>query len=154
MHLTLSSDYALRILLFLGAHPDEVVPVSRIISAYRLSPHHVTKVAKELTRLGYVKSRRGVTGGLLLNRAPAEVRVGEIVRVMEPHLNLLECFDLETNACPIVEACELKEVFSEAKNAFLAVLDRYTVEDLLRRRTPLVQLFHRLTTEQALRQAD
>src|SRR4051794_469268 len=134
MQLTLHTDYALRILLYLGAHPGEVVPTSAIAKAYGVSSNHVAKVSKELTLKGYVHASRGHTGGLSLARKPADILVGEVVRETEPHANLLECFDLATNTCRIASACRLRGVAIEARDAFFAVLDRYTLADILENR--------------------
>ena len=66
-------------------------------------------------------------------REPGQIRLGQLVRDAEPNLGLVECFNRETNTCPIIGVCELKPVLREALEAFLATLNRYTLEDLLAR---------------------
>jgi len=61
------------------------------------------------------------------------IRLGDLVRDAEPNLQLVECFNRETNTCPIVRVCELKPVLQEAMGSFLATLNRYTLQDLLAR---------------------
>jgi Rrf2 family nitric oxide-sensitive transcriptional repressor len=65
------------------------------------------------------------------------------MRKAETNLNVVECFDSATNTCPIVSACMIKPVLAEAMNAFLSVLDRYTLADLLNRNrgTRLAKIF-------------
>jgi Rrf2 family nitric oxide-sensitive transcriptional repressor len=140
MQLTLFSDYALRTLLYLGSHPGQVVPASRISDAFGISADHVAKAAKWLTQRGYVQAQRGKTGGLKLARKPNAIRIGQLVSETEPHMHLLECFDRENNRCPITGVCKLKKALFEARAAFIAALDAYTLEDLLTNRPQLVQL--------------
>lgn len=139
------SDYALRILLYLGANPapEESKPPSLIdISrAYGISFHHLSKVAHKLTLLGYLQAQRGRTGGLRLARPPGEIGIGRLVRETEPHFHIVECFDLEHNDCPIVSACGLIRPLYEAQQAFLASLDRYTLADALGRPDKLIPLW-------------
>lgn len=130
MQLTFHTDYALRVLLYLRLHPDRNVSIQEIASAYGISKNHLMKVVPELAKLGYVEARRGRGGGLLPARAPEEVNIGRVVRQMEANMTLVECFDLDRNTCPIEPACDLKKILEEAREAFLAALDRYTLADL------------------------
>ena len=143
MQLTVFTDYALRTLMYLGAHPDEVVPASAISGAYGISPDHVVKAAKWLTQNGYVRATRGKGGGLTLARTPKSIRIGALIRNTEPHFDLLECFDEATNRCPLMRACALKKALYHARDAFLSVLDGYTLADLVGNRNDLVKLLAR-----------
>ncbi|WPB78135.1 Rrf2 family transcriptional regulator [Archangium violaceum] len=133
MHLTLHADYALRVLLYLAVNPDRVISTGEVSSAYGISKHHLVRVVQGLGRHGFVEVRPGRSGGVVLARAPAEISVGEVVRRMEPDFHIVECFDPKTNTCPITPACGLIGVLNEATRAFLASLDKYTLEDLVRR---------------------
>lgn len=140
MHLTQFSDYALRVAIYLGCHPGGLVSVDQISRAYGISRHHLVKVVQTLTDLGVVEAQRGRGGGMRLARDPAAINVGWLVRQTEPHFNLVECFDQETNRCPIAPACELKGALRRAQQAFLQVLDEYTLDQFLARRIELVPL--------------
>jgi Rrf2 family transcriptional regulator, nitric oxide-sensitive transcriptional repressor len=133
VHLTLHADYALRVLLYLAANPDRVVSTGEVSGAYGISKHHLVRVVQGLGRHGFVEVRPGRSGGVVLARTPAEISVGEVVRHMEPDFHIVECFDPTTNTCPITPACGLIGVLNEATRAFLATLDKYTLEDLVRR---------------------
>jgi Rrf2 family nitric oxide-sensitive transcriptional repressor len=135
VRLTSYSDYAFRLLLYLGANADEVVPVSVIAETFGISTNHLAKVAKDLTAAGYLRGHRGAAGGFQLARAAEDIGLGAVLRMTEPDFFLVECFSEEENACPLTGACKLERVFSEALAAFLAVFDRYTLADLLRSRT-------------------
>ncbi len=131
MELTRRTDFALRTLLYLGAHPGRPVPTTEVARAYGISRHHAAQVGKDLVALGHVAARRGRGGGLVLARPPEAIVVGAVVRETEPSLDLLECFARSTNTCPLAGACALERCLHAARAAFLAVLDRTTLADLL-----------------------
>jgi Rrf2 family nitric oxide-sensitive transcriptional repressor len=141
MQLTMFSDYALRVALYLATHTEELVSVAEVSRAYGISSAHLTKVAQRLTELGVVEAVRGRGGGLRLARPPEEIGVGTLVRATEPHLDLVECFDPATNTCPISPACGLKGALEKARHAFLEVLDGYTLADFVRRQDRLIPLW-------------
>jgi Rrf2 family nitric oxide-sensitive transcriptional repressor len=143
MKLTLFSDYSLRVLLYLTANGDRLVTLGEISDAYGISHHHVVKVVQLLVDEGFIDSTRGRGGGVRLARPPEEINVGALVRLTEPGLELVECFDRRTNTCPIEPACGLKHVLSEAQAAFFAVLDRHTLADFGPRGPALIKLWRR-----------
>jgi Rrf2 family transcriptional regulator, nitric oxide-sensitive transcriptional repressor len=131
MQLSLHADYALRVLIYLGTHPDQTVPTGEISAAYGISKHHLVRVVHTLCQHGYVRVLPGRTGGVMLARQPREIRLGDVVRDAEPHLHLVECFDRETNTCPIVSSCGLRSYLRDALRAFLESLNRHTLADLM-----------------------
>jgi Rrf2 family nitric oxide-sensitive transcriptional repressor len=141
MQLTLFSDYSLRILLYLTAHPERRVPLPEISAAYGISQNHLVKVVQGLVDAQLVESVRGRGGGLRLAQRPADINVGAVVKRTEPHLNLVECFDGEHNTCPIDAACGLKVALVRAQAAFFAELDRYTLADFAPRAPALIKLW-------------
>lgn len=143
MKINLFTDYSLRVLLYLGLYPDRLVPVPEIASAYGISKNHLVKVVGHLNQLGLVEPVRGRGGGLRLARPPEDVRVGEVVRQCEGTLDVVECFNKESNTCPIDPVCGLKHALRAAQDAFLGTLDQYTLADVLKRPTPLRNLLVR-----------
>lgn len=140
MNLTSYTDYSLRTLIFLALHPQEIVSIQQISTAYGISRNHLVKVANHLARLGYVDTLRGRRGGLRLAKPPEEINIGEVVRKTEPNFHLLECFDATIDRCPITIACRLKGLFAQATHAFVSVLDGVTLGDLLVNRDRLSDL--------------
>lgn len=142
MHLTLHADYSLRVLLYLASRPGRITSTQELADAYGISKHHLVRVVQTLAGQGYVDAKAGRTGGVTLARSPEDINVGKVVRAAEPSFHLVECFDRERNTCPISPACGLKGVLAEARDAFLAVLDRYTLADVVgRSRTDLADFF-------------
>ena len=142
MQLTRYTDYSLRVLLYLGTQPRRLATVNEIAENYGISRNHLVKVVNHLGNLGYVRTIRGKGGGIRLSRLPEEINIGELVRQTEGDLALLECFNLESNTCPIVPVCALKGIVAEARRAFMAVLDAHTLDDVLGNREALIQVLH------------
>lgn len=136
MNLTRYTDYSLRVLLLLALRRDERVSIQQISDTYGISRNHLLKVVNRLGHLGYVETVRGRGGGLRLQRDPGGITVGEIVRHMEPSIDLLDCF-VRADDCPITPACRLKGVLGEARDAFFAALDRHTIANLASNRRAL-----------------
>jgi len=125
------TDYSLRVLIYAAAHDGRVCTVEEIASAFAISRHHLVKVVNQLGRLGYLDTRRGRGGGFTLACVAGDTRLGEVVRRVEGNLALVECFDRGTNACPLARGCGVKSALREAFDAFFAVLDRYTLADMV-----------------------
>jgi len=131
MQLTMYTDYALRTLVYLGLHQDRLCTISEIADAYGISRNHLVKITHHLGKTDYVRTIRGKSGGMRLATQPRDINIGQIIRITEPHMNILECFDAETNTCPISAACALKHALYQARTAFMDVLDGYTLADVL-----------------------
>lgn len=131
MRLTRFTDYSLRTLIYLGLCRDGLATIQAVSDRYAISRNHLMKVAHALSRAGYVVSVRGKNGGLKLALAPSEISVGAVVRELEAGSALVECFDPDRSQCRIDGACALKGMLGEAHAAFLGVLDRYTLADVL-----------------------
>ena len=132
MQLSFHADYACRVLIYLAVVDDQQSSIAAVAKAYAISENHLVKVVHHLGKLGYLTTTRGRGGGIKLARTPAEINIGEVVRAMEPHFTVVECLDQQTNTCPIVPVCGLKAAISKATAAFLATLDDYSLQDVLR----------------------
>lgn len=126
MKLTRYTDYALRVLMHLAARPDRHASIGEMARVYNISHNHLMKVVHDLRKGGYLDSVRGRAGGVRLARPPSQINVGEVVRHSEGGFDLVDC-----GSCLIAPACTLTGVLQEALAAFMAVLDRHTLEDLV-----------------------
>lgn len=131
MYLTQFSDYSLRVLILAGAYPDRLVTIAEIATAYQISENHLMKVVHRLAKIGVLETIRGKGGGLRLAAPPAEINLGAVVRQTENDQPLVECFDQTSSKCCIDRACQLKAVLRKAEEAFYAVLDEFTLADML-----------------------
>lgn len=130
MRLTFYSDYSLRLLMYLAVKPERLVTIQEVADTYRISKNHLTKVAFDLGRAGYLDTVRGRGGGIRLAKKPADIGLGQVLRVTEKDSALVECFQPKTDRCAISAPCRLKGVLTRALGAFFAVLDQYTLADL------------------------
>jgi Rrf2 family nitric oxide-sensitive transcriptional repressor len=129
--MTQFSNLAIRVLMYAALNERIPSAVPEIARAYGASHNHLKKAAAELCRLGYLKTVRGRAGGFRLAKSPRRIGIGEVIRQTEGEVVLVECFDPATNTCPLVAACQLRVALQEALAAFFAVLDRYTLADLI-----------------------
>lgn len=119
-------------MLMAAAHQDRLITIEETARVYDISRAHLMKVAQLLVKKGFLKAVRGRTGGLALAQPPATIRVGDIVRATEPDFAVVECFRPD-NKCRITRSCRLQGVLGEAVMAFLDVLDRHTLQELMLR---------------------
>ncbi|KKB37102.1 RrF2 family transcriptional regulator [Bacillus thermotolerans] len=142
MRLTLYTDYSLRVLIYLAAkRQGELSTIKEIAEAYQISKNHLMKVIHELGKLGIIETIRGRNGGIRLAKPPEEINIGKVVRQTEDDFHLVECFNLDTNKCVIAPECGLRHVLFQALQAYLKVLDQYTLKDLTGNRDMLRSLF-------------
>ena len=133
MQLTRYSDYALRVLMYLALNSHRRCTTREIANAYGVSESHLTKLIFHLGRSGFITTIRGEGGGLELARPAKGINLGALYREFEPHFELAECFaGKERCKCPIAGFCEITRVLELALQAFFEVLDRHTLEDLLK----------------------
>ena len=143
MRLTSYSDYSLRLLMYAALKGDGLVTIQEVSDAYGISRNHLMKVVYGLSLAGYVETVRGKNGGLRLARPPQEIVLGEVVRLTEPDMALVPCFDPARPSCVIAPACILRRALHEARSAFMAVLDSYTLADLVANGSDLSALLTR-----------
>lgn len=139
MRLTLHTDYALRMLMYLAIHRDRPCRVTDVAADYGISRNHLLKVALKLGRFGYLATSRGRAGGIALARPPEDINLGAVVRQMEDGFDLTECMRIG-GSCAITPACRLKGVVGRALDAFLAVFDDVTLADIAGNRKELLEL--------------
>ena len=142
MRMTQFSNFAIRVLMYAGLNGHRPSAVPEMARAYGASYDHLKKVAAELCRLGYLETVRGRAGGFRLAKQPDDICIGEVIRRTEGEVILVECFDPATNSCPLPGVCQLRIALQDALAAFFAVLDLYTLADLIRRPEQLSPLLN------------
>ena len=140
MRLTLHTDYALRMLVYLAINRNRPTRVADVAQRYRISSTHLQTVALHLGKLGYITCLRGRTGGIALARRPQDINLGQIVRQLEDHFALVECMQQNGGGCVISPACRLKGIVGKALEAFFSVFDAYTLADIAGNSTMLTEL--------------
>lgn len=140
MHLTVYSDYALRVLMYLAVKPDELSTIAEIAGSYDISETHLMKVAHQLGVAGYVETVRGRGGGLRLAKPVEAIGLADVIRTTEPDMAIVSCFKPVDAPCAIRPSCVLRRALEKARDAFMAVLEDYTLGDLVAPRARLADL--------------
>lgn len=128
MRLTTHTDFALRTLMYLATVAERST-VAKVAQLYGISTNHMAKVVNQLARLGYIRSVRGIGGGIELAKLPADIRLGEVIEAIEGNMHLLECVSTE-DVCAIQSFCKLKGALAEAERLQLNYLNSVTLADV------------------------
>ncbi|MGO4568926.1 Rrf2 family transcriptional regulator [Rhizobium sp. 2YAF20] len=141
MRLTVYSDYALRLMMYLGLGGDDLVTIDDVANAYGISKAHLMKITHELGKKGLIETVRGRQGGMRLGRKASLIHIGEIVRATESDFALVPCMEPGAGiVCVVQPSCVLKRALALATSAFLEILDGYTLQDLIDPAADLRQL--------------
>lgn len=137
MQLTRFTDYGLRCLMYLAARPDSLSSVKEISEYYRISRNHLVKIVHRLSQLGYIETSKGKGGGIRIAQGTKDLRLGDLVKQLEPNMFMVECFDAKTNTCRITGSCQLKHYLFDATKAFTDSLNQYTLADTVKNKKSL-----------------
>lgn len=130
MRLTAMTDYSMRLLMYLGTHPDRLCTIAEVARAHGLSEPHLMKITHRLAQAGWIETTRGKNGGMRLARRPEDIAIGSVVRDMENDLAIVECLGGMTD-CLLAGQCRLTGIMQGALDKFLAHLDGYSLADIL-----------------------
>jgi Rrf2 family transcriptional regulator, nitric oxide-sensitive transcriptional repressor len=131
MRLTLHTDYALRVLIHVAVADGKLITISDIAESFDISKQHLMKVVNDLSQKDYLDTVRGRGGGIRLRRPPRDINIGQVVRDTEDRLDVIGCLG-QRGYCRIERVCVLRGLLQDAVQAFLAVLDEYTLADLIK----------------------
>ena len=137
MRLTVYTDYALRVLMYLALKDDRLATIEEIAQSYAISKNHLMKVVHQLGLAGYIDTVRGRRGGIRLAKSAKAIRLGEVVRHTEPDMAIVMCFEPVNADCAVLPYCVLRKALARARAAFIDVLDDYTLSDLVKPRASL-----------------
>ena len=144
VRLTLRTNLAARVLMFCGVNAEATVKSVQIAEATNASGNHLAQVIHQLQQFGYVQTRRGRGGGLMLARSPEEISIGSLFRDFEAEVPFAECFDPANNNCPLTPNCRLSGHLRTALEAFYGTLDAVTLRDLINGNSGLEQMLNLL----------
>ncbi|ERP88687.1 transcriptional regulator [Labrenzia sp. C1B10] len=130
MRLSQASDFALRILMATG-QSDDPQTVDKLSRQLGLAKSHVMKIVAHLAKGGYLETTRGRGGGIRLAKTPDMIRLGDVVRLIEPDLGVVACLKPEPTVCAFLPRCALKGAMARASEAFLESLNTETLASIL-----------------------
>jgi Rrf2 family transcriptional regulator, nitric oxide-sensitive transcriptional repressor len=138
MRLTVYTDYALRVLMYLAVREGALATIDEIAESYSISRNHLMKVVHQLGVAGYIETVRGRGGGLRLAKPAQAIGLGEVVRRTEPDMAIASCFKPVDAPCAVRQCCVLRRALEKARDAFIEVLEGYSLGDLVRPRGRLL----------------
>ena len=138
MKLTSYTNFAMRSLQLAALKAPDLIRVDDVVRVHGLARPHIVKIVHELGQAGYIVTQRGRGGGFRLAKPAEEIIVGDVVRLTEGPLDLVECFNPENNTCPLIGICKLSRALQDATRAFMAVLDDLTLADIASNRNDLL----------------
>lgn len=141
MQLTQFTDYSLRALIYITLRKESCT-IKDITQAYDISNNHMVKIIHNLAKIGLIKTIRGKHGGIVMAEPPESINLGQIIAQLEPHFDLVPCFNKAKANCCIAPVCRLKGVLHEAQAAFMKILGRYTLADVLHNQNDLSVLLN------------
>lgn len=129
MRITSFTDFGLRTLIYLGALPSgQLSSITEVSALYDASHNHMTKVIGQLRKCGYVKALRGKGGGICLALPAEQIRIGEVMRALEVHLDGVDC---STTECRLLPHCKLKQAIKKGMESFFNTMNEYTLADIV-----------------------
>ena len=149
MKLTKQTDYAFRILMFCAASGSRLSRISDISRVYGASEPFLFKILQPLVEAEIIETVRGRNGGIRLARQPSEITLGEVARLTEDNFTMAECFERDESNCPLLDNCRLTTALREALEAFMEVLDKYTVDDLAKPSAAVITLLAMVDSNEA-----
>jgi Rrf2 family transcriptional regulator, nitric oxide-sensitive transcriptional repressor len=131
MRLTTRTNLATRALMACAVNEDIILRSADIAARTNASLNHMLQVVNTLQEFGFVQTIRGRTGGLRLSRPAAQIIMGDVFRIFESNIAFAECFDANTNTCPLINTCRLKSYLARAVEAFFHEMDQVSLHDLV-----------------------
>jgi Rrf2 family protein len=133
MKLSTKGRYGMRALLDLALHQGEgLVLLKDIARRQEVSLPYLEHLIAPLVAASLVKSTRGARGGVLLLKPPAEIKLSEVLELLEGSIALVDCIN-NPKICPRSDSCVTRDIWIEMKRAMSQVLDSTTLQDLVER---------------------
>lgn len=137
MKLTKRGEYALRALIDFGIAYElgrPLIKISELVEKERLPVKFLEQILTQLRAAGYIETKRGKSGGYLLAKKPREIRLGEVIRLIDGPLAPIACVSQVAYArctCPDEDHCGLRMLMLDVRNAISRILDRYVLADVV-----------------------
>lgn len=130
MRLSKQTNYAVRTLVYCAVNEPGLSRVNDIARAYGISDMFLFKIILPVAKQGLIETVRGRRGGVRLARPAHQIGLGEVVRITEESFALSECMEHDEHICPLRSRCAYTRALRQALEAFMSVLDGYTIADL------------------------
>ncbi|GAB4177013.1 MAG: iron-responsive transcriptional regulator RirA [Calditrichia bacterium] len=130
MNLSKTSEYAIRLLLYLSLHPDRKVTTRELNSQLKLSFKYIGRLLSKLVAAGIIFSERGKNGGYTLARSPEQIKLIEIIMVVDDWDKYTQCM-MGFGHCNENNPCAMHDVWAPVRNKLIELFEATTVHDLI-----------------------
>jgi len=136
MRISKKAEYALRALFAIArTAPAHLHQIQELSKAEAIPVKFLEQILLTLRHAGVLTSRRGIRGGYTFAKSPGQIRIGEVIRLMDGPLAPVPCASptpSETCTCPEPQTCSLRILMTDVRNDLSALLDNRTIEDAVR----------------------
>lgn len=131
MQLNITTDYGIRILLYL-AITNDITSSSELSENLKVSRDYVYTIGRKLRKAGYIQTVAGVTGGFVLQKRPSEITLHDILLLFEGSIKINRCL-MEDGYCSrnATPTCMVHKVYSEIQDEFERELKSHTIESIM-----------------------
>jgi Rrf2 family transcriptional regulator, cysteine metabolism repressor len=131
MKVTYKGDYALKAVLDLSLyHGSALVTIGEMAKRINAPVKFLEQILLELKRGGFIESKRGKIGGYSLAKAPSQISVGDILRLIEGPTEPISCIKHGYAACEQVDKCVFRKIWQEVSESTAKIIDNVSFEDL------------------------
>ncbi len=131
MKISTRGRYGTRMMLDLAAHHDQgPTPLREIAKRQDLSVKYLEQLVIPLKAAGYIRSVRGARGGYTLARKPDKISVGQILKVLEGGLSLVDCVE-DPRVCEREKICPTRDIWLRMSERLMEELSSLTLRDVL-----------------------
>lgn len=131
MQLSKFTDYAFRSLIYLAKNREENININVLAEKMNISIDHLKKIVNKLGKTDYITTIKGRNGGLKIGIEPKDINLGDILKITEENMSIVECMKVGGDCPLIIKGCKLKKVISNSLDAFIEEMSKYTLEDIL-----------------------
>ena len=133
--LSMKAKYALKSLIVMAKQEKKMMPIKTIAQAADVPPKFLEAILLDLKRHGVVDSKRGIFGGYFLSRPARDIRIGDVVRMVDGPLAPIPCASTTAyrrcDDCVDENTCDVRRVMLKVRNAIAGVLDGMTLRELV-----------------------
>lgn len=133
MKLSTKGRYGVKAMVDLAIHfGEEPSSIKSISERQNISEYYLEQLFSPLRKANLIKSIRGAQGGYILSRAPKDIRVSDIMRVLEGPIEISDCIDENSeNSCSNSECCATRLLWSRIKESIDTVMESTTLQDMV-----------------------
>lgn len=142
MNISNRSRYGLRAIVYIASKRDEKVSIKEISEKEDIPKRYLEQIFAELKKGDIIKSIKGTKGGYFLSNTAKETTVGQVLRILEGTLDVLEGGMKELNEVEGIEYTLINQVWNKMSDALYEVVDHITIADIIEKYNETNQIMY------------